>query len=286
VQAKTPSKIYQLRKFVQRHRLGVGLGAAAIAALLATAATAVFLGLQAREESARAVAARDFLIDMFRQADPDLSHGPEMTAKQLLDQGQKTIVSTLDAQPLLQAELLRGVADAHINMSDYLKADQTLTEVVQRYNQLGRSRDAALALASQAQAAQAIGDYARADELLAQAAARYTGHQRDAEFMAQYASVQGWLAISRSELPKARTLLTSALSYTSEAFGESDMRTVYAIRWLAEVEAKTGSATSAIQRLDKLLARAQHIKGLQAAELVGIQQSRANLVLLCHKQLL
>jgi tetratricopeptide (TPR) repeat protein len=277
VLAKAPSKIYQLHKFVQRHRLGVGLGAAAIVALLATAATAVFLGLQAREESARAVAARDFLIDMFRQADPDLSHGPEMTAKQLLDQGQKTIVSTLDAQPLLQAELLRGVADAHINMSDYLKADQTLTEVVQRYTQLGRSRDAALALASQAEAAQSMGDNVRADELLAQAAARYTGHQRDAEFMAQYASVQGFRAFSRGELPMARTLLTSALSYASEAFGDNDMRTVFAIRALADVEAKTGSASSAIERLDTLLARVKHIRGLQAADLIEIQRNRANL---------
>jgi serine/threonine-protein kinase len=277
VLAKTPSKIYQLHKFVQRHRLAVGLGAAAITALLATAATAVFLGLQAREESARAVAARDFLIDMFRQADPDLSHGPEMTAKQLLDQGQKTIVSTLNAQPLLQAELLRGVADAHINMSDYLKADQTLTEVVQRYTQLGRTRDAALALASQAEASQAMGDNDRADALLAQAAARYMGHQRDAEFMAQYASVRGSLAFSRGDLQKARALLTSALAYASEAFGENDMRTVNAIRWLAEIEAQTGSAPSAIERLDKLLARVQHIKGIQAADMVGIQKNRANL---------
>lgn len=277
VQAKKPSKIYQLRKFVQRHRLGVGLGATAITALLATAATAVFLGLQAREESARAVAARDFLIDMFRQADPDLSHGPEMTAKQLLDQGQKTIVSTLSAQPLLQAELLRGVADAHINMSDFLKADQTLSEVVQRYTQLGRSRDAALALASQADAAQSMGDNTRAAELLAQAAAGYTGHQRDAEFMAQYASVQGRLAFSRGELPKARTLLTSALAHANEAFGENDMRTVLTIRWLAEIEAQTGSATAAIDRLDKLLAHVQDINGLQAADLVGIQKNRADL---------
>jgi tetratricopeptide (TPR) repeat protein len=194
-----------------------------------------------------------------------------------LYQGHKTIVSTLNAQPLLQAELLRGVADAHINMSDYLKADQTLSEVVQRYTQLGRNRDAALALVSQAETAQSVGDNSRADQLLAQAAAVFAGHQRDAEFMAQYASVQGSLAFSRGDLPKARTLLTSALAYANEAFGDNDMRTVFAIRSLAEAEAQTGSAASAIQRLDKLLARVEHVKGLQAADLVGIKVTRANL---------
>jgi hypothetical protein len=238
---------------------------------------AVFLGLQARDESARAVATRDFLIDMFRQADPDLSNGPEMTAKQLLDQGHKTIVSTLNAQPLLQAELLRGVADAHINMSDYLKADQTLSEVVERYTQMGRTRDAALALASQAEAVQAMGDNIRANELLSQAAAGYASHHRDAEFMAQYASVQGSLAFSRGDLQKARMQLASARTYAGTAFGEDDLRTAFAIRSLAQIEAQTGDGPFAIQRLDQLLARAQHVKGLQSADLIGIQRNRAEL---------
>ena len=277
VQAKAPSTTYRLRKFVQRHRLGVGLGTAAIVSLLAITTTAVILGLQARDESARALAARDFLIDMFRQADPDLSHGAEITARQLLDQGKKTIVTTLNSQPLLQAELLRGLADAQANLADYAKADQTLGEAVKRFTQLGQTRDAAITLAQQGDAAQTMGDNGRAEDLLMQAVARYPQYAGDAEFMVQYESVRGSIAFSGGDLPKARALLESALAYADKAYGIADLRTVPTVRLLAEIEAQAGAPQVAIQRLDKLLAGAASIKGLQAWDLIAIQVTRAGL---------
>jgi serine/threonine-protein kinase len=277
VQAKTPSTSYWLRKFVARHRWSVGLGAGAVLTLIAVASIAVVLGLQAREESARAMAARDFLIDMFRQADPDLSHGVEITARQLLDQGQKTIVATLNSQPLLQAELLRGLADAQANLADYAKADQTLGEAVKRFMQLGQRREAAIALAQQADTVQTMGDNGRAQDLLMQAVARYPQYASDAEFVAQYESVQGSIAYSRGDLAKARVLLASTLAHASKAYGDADVRTVPTIRLLAEVEAQAGAPQGAIQRLDKLLADVNRIKGLQAWDLIAIQMTRAGL---------
>jgi serine/threonine-protein kinase len=277
VQAKTPSAGYWLRKFVARHRWSVGLGAGAVLTLIAVASIAVVLGLQAREESARAMAARDFLIDMFRQADPDLSHGAEITARQLLDQGQKTIVTSLNSQPLLQAELLRGLADAQANLADYAKADQTLGEAVKRFMQLGQRREAAIALAQQADTVQTMGDNGRAQDLLMQAVARYPQYAGDAEFMALYESVQGAIAQSRGDLPKARLLVASALAHAGKAYGEEDLRTVPTVRLLAEIEAQAGAPLVAIQRLDKLLAGVDRIKGLQAWDLIAIQMTRAGL---------
>ena len=277
IQAKAANTAYRMHKFVQRHRWGVALGTATIVSLLAITTTAVILGLQARDESARALAARDFLIDMFRQADPDLSHGAEITAKQLLDQGQKTIVGTLNSQPLLQAELLRGLADAQANLADYAKADQTLGEAVKRFTQLGRMRDAAIALAQQGDTVQTMGDNGRAQDLLVQAVARYPEHAGDAEFMAQYESVRGSIAFSIGDLPKARALLESALAYANKVYGIADLRTVPTIRLLAEVEAQAGAPQEAIQRLDKLLAGAAGIKGLQVWDLIAIQITRASL---------
>ena len=277
VQAKAANTAYRLHKFVQRHRWGVTLGTVAIVSLLAITTTAVILGLQARDESARALAARDFLIDMFRQADPDLSHGSEITARQLLDQGQKTIVDTLNSQPLLQAELLRGLADAQANLADYAKADQTLGEAAKRFTQLSRMRDAAIALAQQADTVQTMGDNGRAQDLLMQAVARYPQYAGDVEFMAQYELVRGSIAFSGGDLPKARALLESALAYANKAYGIADLRTVPTIRLLAEVEAQSGAPQVAIQRLDKLLAGAASIKGLQAWDLIAIQITRASL---------
>ena len=80
VLARAPGAWYRFGKFALRHRLGVGLGVAAVAALAATATVAVVLGLQARSESARALAARDFMMGMFKQADSDKSRGADLTA--------------------------------------------------------------------------------------------------------------------------------------------------------------------------------------------------------------
>ena len=59
VEAQVPSAAYRARRFVLRHRLGVTLASVGLFALLALTGTAIVLGLQAREESVRAIAARD-----------------------------------------------------------------------------------------------------------------------------------------------------------------------------------------------------------------------------------
>jgi tetratricopeptide (TPR) repeat protein len=110
-----------------------------------------------------------------------------------------------------------------------------------------------------------------------QAVAHYPQNADDAEFMALYESVRGSIAYSRGDLPKARLLLASALAHAGKAYGEADVRIVPTIRLLAEVEAHAGTPQMAIARLDKLLAGAASIKGLQAWDLIAIQITRASL---------
>ena len=77
---------------------------------------AVVLSLQARQESERAVAARDFMTDIFLQADQD-----------------RTVVETMQDQPLLQTELLLGIGDALDFTEDLCPADQALQQAAQVY---------------------------------------------------------------------------------------------------------------------------------------------------------
>jgi hypothetical protein len=148
---------------------------------------------------------------------------------------------------------------------------------VKRFTQLGQMRDAAITLVQQGDTVQTMGDNGRADDLLMQAVAHYPQYAGDAEFMAQYEFVRGSIAHSAGDLPKARALLESALAYGNKAYGVADVRTVPMVRLLAEVEAQAGAPRLAIQRLDKLLAGAASIKGLQAWDLIAIQITRASL---------
>lgn len=277
VQAKPPTTAYWLRKFVARNRLGVGLGAGALVSLIAVTAIAVVLGLHAREESARAVAARDFLIDIFRQADPDLSHGADITAKQLLDQGKKIILGTLKSQPLLQAELLRGISDAQFGMAEYHKADETWSHVVNLYRDAGAPREAALNMAEQAEVARAMGDTRHSEDLLAMATQTFPGYARDPAFMAQYSLVQGANFSDASNYPAARAKLESALRFAVEAFGDHDERTVNTIRLLSDVEGRLGISQSAINRLDQLMSKLAQTKDVKPWTLIGVQSDQAYL---------
>src|SRR5207237_8912792 len=110
VLARSPGPWYRLAKFAARHRLGVGLGVGAVVSLAVAAAVAVLFALQAREESARAVAARDFMLSLFKRAALEKARGADLTARELLETGRKDLLARLADQPRLQAELLQGIA--------------------------------------------------------------------------------------------------------------------------------------------------------------------------------
>jgi serine/threonine-protein kinase len=275
VLAKAPSSAYQLHKFVQRNRWSVGLGAAAIVSLVAVATTAVFLGLQARDEAARALAARDFLIDLFGQADPDLSHGKDMTAKELLDQGRKTILSSMTGQPLLQADLMRGLGNAQANMSDYRKADASLAEAARLYEQMDLPEKVARTLIEQADAIYRSGDSQRAERILAGAAVQLREQNANAGTMTRYYEVLSLVELDNGDLSKAKLASEKSLSLATQAFGELDKRTIVALRAVARIEGRAGEFTLAIHRLEEALTRAEHTNNLVPQDRVEIQTELA-----------
>ncbi|MEY4356705.1 MAG: hypothetical protein RL469_31, partial [Pseudomonadota bacterium] len=122
VAAQPASRTYVLRKFVARHRWSVTLGAAAILIIVAVGIVAVLLAIEAREESRKALAARDFMLDLFEQANPELHGGRDMTARQLLLDSETQMRANLATQPLLRAELLLTVAALWERLGDPQRA--------------------------------------------------------------------------------------------------------------------------------------------------------------------
>jgi tetratricopeptide (TPR) repeat protein len=236
VAARTPSALYHLRKFVGRHPVGVSLGVAAITSLVAAAAIAVWQGVQAREESARAVAARDFMLNIFQRADQEKSRGATVTARDLLATGRKDVITRLAGQPTLQAELLHGIAKIQHDMGEYDDADSTYAELVRIYSVLGNMRSAAWAAADHADNAVYMGDLARARTLLKQAGDLPGRPADDLGLKARAAEVEGWIELSSGSAARARDMFEASQRDFAVAFGNDDPRTFGARRALGRTE--------------------------------------------------
>src|SRR5262249_2387731 len=152
--------------FAARHRVGVGLSVGAIVSLAVMAAVAVVFALQAREESARAGAARDFMLSLFKQADQEKSHGSDLSAREILNTGRADLLRRLADQPRLQAELLMGIGSIQRDMGEYVDADKTFADAQKVYATLGMPHEEAMARASHANVALRMGSLERAKKLL------------------------------------------------------------------------------------------------------------------------
>jgi hypothetical protein len=119
VQARRPGTAELLLRFVRRHRWAVAGGSAALAALVATAVVALVMGLQAREQSQRAQASRDFLLGLFERADPDLRGGREATARELLLPAEQDAARLPAAQ---QHEVLQTIAELWMHFGDFTRS--------------------------------------------------------------------------------------------------------------------------------------------------------------------
>lgn len=270
VRAQRDSRWYRARRFVGRNRLAVAAAALAGSALVGTASVAVVLGLQAREESARAMAARDFMIDVFLQTDRDLSPGQELSARQLLVRGTRTVVASLQQQPLLQTELLLGIGDALDFMEDLEPADQAFAQAAQAYLRLSRPQDAARVTLARAAMRYYNGwDQGAAAGLMAQAHAMHPAPEADDEFAARYAIYRATTAGAAGDFGAEQAWHARAVAPADRSFQDNSTRSVMALRSLARLDAKYGARERGIARLDRLLERLRADPRARPAWIVG-----------------
>jgi len=122
VLARPPSRAYRVRRYVQRHRLGVGLASGVAVLLLAFA---VAMGIQARRtalerdranrEASAARTVSEFLTRMFRVSDPSEARGNSITAREILDRASKDLKS-LQADPALHVRMMNTIGDVYTNL--------------------------------------------------------------------------------------------------------------------------------------------------------------------------
>jgi serine/threonine protein kinase len=133
IEARPPSGLYKTKKFIRRHRVGVGV-ASTLAILLVTFSitTAIQARRIARErdranqeaEVSRQVS--DFLTGLFKVSDPSEARGNSITAREILDKGAKSISEAMKSQPVLQSKMTSTIGEVYTNLGLYKEAEPLL----------------------------------------------------------------------------------------------------------------------------------------------------------------
>jgi tetratricopeptide (TPR) repeat protein/tRNA A-37 threonylcarbamoyl transferase component Bud32 len=270
VLARAPGAWYRFGKFAARHRLGVALGAGAVLSLIAVTAVAVVMGLQAREESARAVAARDFMLNIFKRADQEKSRGADITARDMLETGRKDVLTRLAGQPRLQAELLQGIGEIQRDMAEFAGAANTFGEVASLYAQLGMPRQNALALADRADAAMRMGDQTLAQEMLDKAKAVSTRQGSDPLLEERLSEVGGGVAYRLGKSAQAQELFGKARRDALVAFGPDHPKSAEPLRGLILVQRQ-------LRRFDEALALQKELEQISSRAVTSDPRAVAEL---------
>ncbi len=123
VSAGPPGRAYRARKFVRRHRLGVGATAVVLILLVGFAvAMAIQAGRIANErdranrEAAAAGRVSQFLVDLFRVSDPSQARGEALSAREILDSGAARIEAELKGDPETQARMMATMGAVYKNL--------------------------------------------------------------------------------------------------------------------------------------------------------------------------
>jgi hypothetical protein len=278
VLARSPGAWYRFGKFARKHQWGVGLGVAAVISLIGVATIAVILGMQARRDSARAMAARDFMLGLFKQADHEKAKGATLTAREIMEAGRRDVAVRLPGQPLLQAELLSGIGTIQMSMGEYVTAQDTFAEARRLYLALDMRREAVLALVSQADSALRTGNPLLASSLVEEARQGGVIQSSDHELKARINEVDGWIANMRQDNERALQLFTLSRREAVLAFGPHHAKSVEALRGLIYAERQLGHFEAALALQDELDTATAGMQSVDPKEISASAFDRAQLL--------
>jgi non-specific serine/threonine protein kinase/serine/threonine-protein kinase len=243
--AAPPTPLYRLRKAVRRHRAAV---AAVTLIVLTLAGGFVARSLEARRAnreaeraSREAQAARqvaDFLAGLFERSAGPAGAGDhrELTARQVLDRGARSIQQDLDDQPLLKARLMDTIGNVYRGLGAYAEAEPLLLESLDlRQRMLGpEDPDIAEALVSLATLYREKGDADQALPLLQRAVRIQEGAGEPlplARCLLELASAER----SLGRTARAEDLLRQVIALREEALGSEDVEIAAALDLLGNV---------------------------------------------------
>lgn len=142
VQARPDSTAYRFGRFVVRNKIPVAAASVAVVALVTGAGLVLWQSQLVRAEQRRAEQARDFIADVFRQADPASSTGRVYSAADLLRQAERRLQQTPDEDPRLHLELLDIIGESMFGLQQHDDSVRVLQQALELQQAQGVKDDA------------------------------------------------------------------------------------------------------------------------------------------------
>lgn len=249
IAARRGSAGYRVRKFVQRHRLGVIASILVVFSLLGGLSVATWQARVAahernlaREEAEKAAQVSSFLIDLFDVSNPFSTspvRGDTLTARTILARGASRIEHELAQQPLVQAEMRNTIGHVYRNLALLDEADSLMSAALEQRRQLLGSHHPSVAtsLSDLGQLRQNQGDYPAAESL--QRAALDMQMPLLGPNHPDVANTQYHLGVAMSwqgtNLEEAESLLRQALATQTEYYGSNHATVAYTLNSLGNL---------------------------------------------------
>ncbi|MEE9296934.1 MAG: serine/threonine-protein kinase [Phycisphaerae bacterium] len=85
---------------------------------------------RARTEAETATRVKDFMVQLFASATPQVARGKEISARELLDRGAKQIADELGGEPIIQASLMEAIGDVYRELDVLDEAERLLEQAL------------------------------------------------------------------------------------------------------------------------------------------------------------
>ncbi len=129
---------YRIGRYLRRHRVLVGAGTliaisigVGFIATLSEAERARLAAEEAQRQALRAETVRALILDLFSGITPDESAGRDISAKELLQRGERRLLESLVTTPELSADLLTALASAWRQLGALEHAQQLVNQALQ-----------------------------------------------------------------------------------------------------------------------------------------------------------
>jgi hypothetical protein len=231
VAARRGGAAYRLRCYLRRHALGVAAAVAVAALIVGLSALFTWRVVNernraeasaqlARQQSAKATSAMDFLADLLSQADPFVHGGHPLEVQQVLEQGAKHVEDGLGAQPELKAELLLLFGRIYANRDDDARAVGLFDRALTLLRQSAEPNDPRRAEAAQRLAASLPRDQNSRALELANEAEQIATTNGDVKRKARLLRLKSVLVYEHGDLAGAAQLGEQAVAANIRAYGE------------------------------------------------------------------
>jgi len=296
VSARPATWRYRVRKFVGRHRLGTGLGAALVITIVGAGVALAVQSARIANERDRALAAEqralteaataqqtaDFLASLFQVSNPIEGLGADVSAREVLDRGAERIQSSLSEQPEVRARLLNVLGSVYVSLG----LNRAAIPLVEQAVEIRRRLDApdapslALVIDSLAEAYQGDGNFEAAEPLYREALA--INRRAFPEGSAQLATTISNLAVLclyTNKLDEAEGLMRESLAMRERLLGPDHADTTFSANNLGVLLQRKGEYDEAETLYRRTLAARLKIYGPEHPEVANITSNLAALLL-------